>query len=553
MKRLLFLLLLIPVLFFGQEVYTYQGGNSLVDDGKGIFTPPSTESWITYGTNTIENDGGALKITYVNDIKGASVLLSIGGDLSTNLVIDKTYRIRAKVKVNAGTNVELRTAYTAISSAPITNTTFEWTELIFTCINIGELLRFRNFGAGEILWMDEWTIQEWTAAGKALIYGGKVIASSWDTYWESRSDYWVDALSSDGLSLVPRIGTGGSPKDFACAKVELDGTELGSTLTNSLQMPDSTAIYEYYLETVLNAINDSKVIVWNGASSGAGAGIRFVSVNTAVTISISDGATRVNVTSPTNVLQVGLNKILVRFNCPTKDVYINVNGIESNEAHGCAGTLLYSYAKIFSIGDNGDSKWQQPIYFYLKKNDVIISEYIFSNPEVNDENYIYRDLNGTTDYFSTTTAPEKHNLINKFKNGYKIYVQRRLSEDDWYKCIPLDAYTVDVTQSGYELLGTIDATEIGYKTFAYIEMPDLPIFDTSNRTYWKESIEADDYYVGDVEGKERYFHMSWLNYTWLNVHIAYDYLYKVVARNIIKTAAGMDDTYFQLKDLILAK
>ena len=43
MKRLLFLLLLIPALTFGQEVYTYggkaltyQGSESLLDAGKGI-------------------------------------------------------------------------------------------------------------------------------------------------------------------------------------------------------------------------------------------------------------------------------------------------------------------------------------------------------------------------------------------------------------------------------------------------------------------------------------------------------------------------------------
>jgi len=244
MKRLLFLLLLIPVLSFGQEVTTYSGkaltyggdvatyaycdeyqavydaytvkpsdavaavwntfvancvatgewavldalwnyagvsdntngealldwkqpagGPSLMDAGKGTFDS-GTESWVVFGNNTIANDAGALKITYVDNVSGAYCIFSAASDLTTNLTVGKSYRVRVKAKVNGGSSVNLLIWHGATTTiGTVTATDFTWYEGVFVATNATtNNLQMNLMGAGEIIWIDEWTIQEWTNA-----------------------------------------------------------------------------------------------------------------------------------------------------------------------------------------------------------------------------------------------------------------------------------------------------------------------------------------------------------------------------------------------------
>lgn len=375
--------------------------------------------------------------------------------------------------------------------------------------------------------------------------------------WKTRSDYWANALSEDGLSLNPIIGTGGIPKDFSCANT-VDGVAgLGTPTINSLNMADSTAIYEYYLEVIIDDItaNYNHPVFQCGATATAVAGIFLLKYRDVggYTLYLGDGTSRDIRSVVAAYFKNGLNKILIRINCATKGVYVNINGVEDTYTHS-VGNLLNNSGKVFCIGINSASNFHlSPVYFYFKKNELVLEEYLFDSPMFDGAKYVYRDLRGTSDYFSIASPPIKQSLINKYKSGFRLFVQRRINEPDLYCPIPLDLLTDVTSLSEYEYLGTILPNQIGYHIFDYIEMPDLPIFDTTSRTYWKASIENDPFYVGGTAGKERYFHMNWLNYTWLNAHIEDDYLYKIVTRNIIKTSELMDDAYFQLKDLILVK
>jgi len=181
MKRLLLLFLLVPALSFGQKaltfegkVITYQGSTSLLDAGKGAFADiggaDSTESWAAYGTNTIENDAGALKVTYVDNTNGARINLNASSDLNTNLKVGLTYRIRIRSKVNVGSNVLLRLGNGQSDVlGTVTQTNFTWYESTFVAANATSIEIYTpGIAAGEIIWIDEWTIEEWFPDGRVM-------------------------------------------------------------------------------------------------------------------------------------------------------------------------------------------------------------------------------------------------------------------------------------------------------------------------------------------------------------------------------------------------
>ncbi len=82
-------------------------------------------------------------------------------------------------------------------------------------------------------------------------------------------------------------------------------------------------------------------------------------------------------------------------------------------------------------------------------------------------------------------------------------------------------------------------------------MPDLPIFDTTSRTYWKVSIEDDPHYVGGTVGRERWFHKTWLDFDWIDTHIedAYKGLFFVQCR--WKKAMGQDYIKVKIDNIVL--
>lgn len=151
----------------------FEGG--LMDEGMGTFNDDTTESWAAYGSNIIENDNKALKITGVDNVAGAITALRATSELGTDLVVDDEYKFRARVKVNIGTSVNLRISGPDEDSDTITSTEWIWVEIIFTATHAttNSIICAQNLNVGEILWIDTWILFHKTQqTGNNLIANG---------------------------------------------------------------------------------------------------------------------------------------------------------------------------------------------------------------------------------------------------------------------------------------------------------------------------------------------------------------------------------------------
>ena len=78
----------------GKAVNTPTVGATLWDTGADTFES-GTYGWVKYGNNTIENDNGKLKITYVDNANGAYNYLVESGDLTAPLTVGQWYMFTA--------------------------------------------------------------------------------------------------------------------------------------------------------------------------------------------------------------------------------------------------------------------------------------------------------------------------------------------------------------------------------------------------------------------------------------------------------------------------
>lgn len=150
----------------GKAINTPTPGTSLVDANASTFEAAGgIYGWIKYGNNTIENDGNALKITYADHVRGAYEYLSNAKDLSSDLTVGTWYRIDLDAKVNAGSSVNLAVGYSTdtIFGSPVTNTDFATKIGTFRGENATlSTLSLTGMGAGEIVWLDNWTLKPLT-------------------------------------------------------------------------------------------------------------------------------------------------------------------------------------------------------------------------------------------------------------------------------------------------------------------------------------------------------------------------------------------------------
>ena len=107
--------------------------------------------------------------------------------------------------------------------------------------------------------------------------------------------------------------------------------------------------------------------------------------------------------------------------------------------------------------------------------------------------------------------------------------------------------------TGYDFIKRFTETEIGRHLCNYIEMPNLAIFNTTNRTYWKAAITSDPKYVGGTAGKERWFHTSWLNWTWIDTYIEADYKYLFFVKAVNAVDNYITDQPIKFEGILLGK
>ncbi len=136
-------------------------GSQLWDAAASTFES-GTYGWTAYGSNTIANDGNALKITYGNNGRGAFIFLSDADDLSTDLTPGKLYKLTFDAKVGAGDSVEVQASgQTIICSVIVTETTFTSKSIYFTSAHatLG-FMRMGDMDAGENIWIDNIVLKE---------------------------------------------------------------------------------------------------------------------------------------------------------------------------------------------------------------------------------------------------------------------------------------------------------------------------------------------------------------------------------------------------------
>lgn len=137
---------------------------SMMKSGRGKFAV-GIESWNALGGNTVVNDGGALRITYVDHASGATNFLTSADDMRADLADDTVYRFRFKAKVNAGAvTIRLYKKTGAIEQiVGIVDTSYQWYEMTHDILSGATTprIQFAGMGAGEIIWIDEWIVEEW--------------------------------------------------------------------------------------------------------------------------------------------------------------------------------------------------------------------------------------------------------------------------------------------------------------------------------------------------------------------------------------------------------
>jgi hypothetical protein len=120
-----------------------------------------THSWVVYGNNTIANDSGALKITYVDNTNGAYLWFRDSTDLNSDLVVGKLYKLTFDAKVNTG-SVDLVVIENGGStpSATITETSFTSKTVIFKAGSPQHDYIRLAINSGEILFLDNFSLQQ---------------------------------------------------------------------------------------------------------------------------------------------------------------------------------------------------------------------------------------------------------------------------------------------------------------------------------------------------------------------------------------------------------
>ena len=251
------------------------GGASLMDTGKGTFDS-GTESWVKYENNTIENDAGALKITYVNNTSGAYCTFSAVSDLSTNLTSGKTYRIRVKAKVNVGSNVLLQHYNTVdiVSFGTVNTTDFTWYSGIFVAKSPNAcVVKMSAMGAGEIIWIDEWTIQEWT---NATAYNAPTFTAL-EGFTGNGTTQYIDCNWNPSVNGVNYVQNSASMIIYVRTNIAADGQH---GIGNAADFKNIFILPKYTIDNSYIRTNDATTI--SGANSD-GSGM-FINTRTASTV-----------------------------------------------------------------------------------------------------------------------------------------------------------------------------------------------------------------------------------------------------------------------------
>ena len=159
-------------------------GNNICDIGEFNGTDgQNVTGWTPYGSNTIVYDSNSAKITYVDNSTGAYFMLNSTALSVSSLTVGKVYKCTFDAKINTG-SVNLK--WTTQSSLPfgagsethaylsgattknetLTNTSYEKRVAYFVAGFTSVYLYVSNMSSGEVVHIDNMTVQEVVANGK---------------------------------------------------------------------------------------------------------------------------------------------------------------------------------------------------------------------------------------------------------------------------------------------------------------------------------------------------------------------------------------------------
>ncbi len=228
------------------------GGDNLAADlfdaGKGIFTS-GTYSWTVYGTNTIANVSNALAITWVDDAAGAHLEWADAEDLSSDLTIGTLYKVQFDASINTGSaEVHIyNQAGSSIDSVTVDKTSLQTFVIYFVATHAtGDSMRMANMGAGEVLTLDNITIQAVTSPALYADTGAFIrVCDSGGT----------DAANC-ATGYIGEAGTG-----------ETLGGELLSNPTFDVNTTGWTAFLDVVLASVAGGVSNNAIRLTVGAST----------------------------------------------------------------------------------------------------------------------------------------------------------------------------------------------------------------------------------------------------------------------------------------------
>jgi len=147
-----------------KAINTPVAGTSLVDAAASTFES-GIYNWATLGTNTVENDSGALKITYVDNEYGAINSFRDASDLTSDLTVGAWYQIQTDAKVNAGSSVTL--LYNSfgfnMGFGVVNSTDYSTKTGTFRAGHATDCVMWMTgMATGEIIWLDNWTLKPLT-------------------------------------------------------------------------------------------------------------------------------------------------------------------------------------------------------------------------------------------------------------------------------------------------------------------------------------------------------------------------------------------------------
>lgn len=250
----------------------------MLDKSKGLVLGPElvdsqvASTWVAEGTNTVEQDGAEVKITYVKNPNGAYLSFTDAKALNATLVVGKTYKISFKARVNSGANVSVYvwTGAASVSGlSGLTSTSLRTHVGYFTAgSTTAAKLAIAGFSSGEQVWVSDVSIKELPGnhAYQSANTGYRPLLKQdangkYYLLFDGSNDYLVtpsiDFTAADKMTVLAGVR---KLSDATNARViaELSATTASNNGAFALQGPDAAGAATYLWQSKGTTLTDAQ-------------------------------------------------------------------------------------------------------------------------------------------------------------------------------------------------------------------------------------------------------------------------------------------------------